>query len=111
MAALPPLGEFEHIVLLAILRLGENAYGVTLRQEIRARTDRRPSLGALYTTVDRLEDKGLVRSRFGEPTAQRGGRSKRFFTVTAKGVEAIARAQRAYRRLLEGLVIPGVSHA
>jgi DNA-binding PadR family transcriptional regulator len=96
---------------LAILRLGENAYGVTLRQEIHARTDRRPTPGALYTTVDRLEDKGLVSSRFGDPTPQRGGRAKRFFRVTGQGVQAIARAQRSYQRLLKGLTIPGVSHA
>ena len=111
MAKVPTLGEFEHVVLLAILRLGENAYGVTLRQEIAAHTDRHPSPGALYTTVDRLEGKGLVSSRFGEPTPQRGGRAKRFFRVTARGVDAIARAQRSYRRLLRGLTIPGVSHA
>jgi DNA-binding PadR family transcriptional regulator len=65
----------------------------------------------LYTTLDRLEDKGLVTSRFGEPTPQRGGRSKRFFTVTAKGVGAVARAQRSYQRLLAGLKLPGVAHA
>jgi len=111
MAAPPTLGEFEHIVLLAILRLGENAYGVTLRQEIEERTDRHPSPGALYITVDRLENKGFVSSRFGDPTPQRGGRAKRFFRVTAKGVQAVARAQRSYRRLLDGLTIPGVSHA
>jgi DNA-binding PadR family transcriptional regulator len=111
MATLPTLGEFEQIVLLAIMRLGENAYGVTLRHEIRARTDRHPSPGAVYTTVDRLEDKGLVSSRFGEPTSLRGGRAKRFFKVTAKGIAAVARAQRSYGRLLDGLKIPGVSHA
>jgi PadR family transcriptional regulator PadR len=111
MAAPPTLGEFEQIVLLAIMRLGENAYGVTLRREIRARTGRHPSPGALYTTVDRLEDKGLVSSRFGDPTPLRGGRAKRFFKVTAKGIAAVARAQRSYRRLLDGLTIPGVSHA
>jgi DNA-binding PadR family transcriptional regulator len=111
MAALRTLGEFEQIVLLAIVRLGENAYGVTLRQEIRARTDRHPSPGALYTTVDRLEDKGLITSRLGDPTPLRGGRAKRFFKVTAKGMTAVARAQRSYQRLLDGLTIPGVSHA
>ena len=83
MAAPPTLGEFEHIVLLAILRLGENAYGVTLRQEIQERTDRHPSPGALYITVDRLENKGFVSSRFGDPTPQRGGRAKRFFRALA----------------------------
>ena len=106
-----PLGEFEQIVLLAILRLKDKAYGVTIRREITARTDRDPSPGALYTTLDRLEEKGLVSSRMGDPTPQRGGRSKRFFKVTASGVEALAQVQRSYRRLLEGIELPGVANA
>jgi PadR family transcriptional regulator PadR len=105
------LGEFEHIVLLAILRLGENAYGVTIREEITARTDREPSPGALYTTLDRLEEKGLITSRFGDPTPQRGGRAKRYFTVSARGIKSLARAHRDYKRLLEGMNLPGVTHA
>src|SRR5690349_9918591 len=100
------LGEFEQIVLLAILRLGEEAYGVTIREEIMARTGREPSPGALYVTLDRLEEKGLVRSQFGDPTPQRGGRAKRFFSVSAKGVECVARAQRSYQRLMRGLKLP-----
>jgi PadR family transcriptional regulator, regulatory protein PadR len=111
MSVAPPLGDFEQIALLAILRVGENAYGVTIRAEIAACTDREPAPGALYTTLDRLEEKGLVRSRLGEPTPQRGGRAKRYFTVTARGVEAVARAQRSYQRLLKGLKLPGVVHA
>ena len=86
------LGEFEQVVLLAILRLRENAYGVAIRQEIQKRTDREPAPGALYTTLDRLEDKGFVTSRLGDPTPQRGGRAKRYFTVSASGVEAVSRA-------------------
>jgi DNA-binding PadR family transcriptional regulator len=105
------LGEFEQVVLLAILRLGDLAYGVTIRREIAARTDREPSPGALYTTLDRLEDKGFLTSRMGDPTPQRGGRSKRFFKVSARGVEALARVQRSYQRLLEGIELPGVAHA
>jgi PadR family transcriptional regulator PadR len=105
------LGEFEQIVLLAILRLGKNAYGVTIREEIIARTEREPNPGALYVTLDRLEEKGLVRSEFGDPTPQRGGRAKRFFSVSAKGVESVARAQRSYQRLMQGLNLPGVAHA
>jgi DNA-binding PadR family transcriptional regulator len=105
------LGEFEQVVLLAILRLGDGAYGVTIREEIQARTDREPGPGALYTTLDRLEDKGLITSRLGDPTPQRGGRAKRFFQVSGSGVEAVARAQRSYRRLLEGLKLPGVANA
>lgn len=110
MAAPSPLGDFEQIVLLAILRAGEDAYGVTIRAEISACTDREPSSGALYTTFDRLEAKGLVTSRVGEPTPLRGGRAKRYFTVTAIGVEAVVRAQRSYQRLMLGLSLPGVAH-
>jgi PadR family transcriptional regulator, regulatory protein PadR len=109
--SLAPLGEFEQITLLAILRLGENAYGVTIRDEIEACTERDPSPGALYTTLDRLEDKGFVASRLGDPTPQRGGRAKRFFTVTTEGREAVARAQRSYQRLLKGLKLLGGAHA
>ena len=111
MSAPPTLGEFEQVVLLAILRLGDRAYGVAIRKEIRLRTDREPTPGALYTTLDRLEDKGLITSRLGDPTPHRGGRAKRFFTVSAVGVEAVTRAQRSYRRLLEGLKLPEVANA
>jgi PadR family transcriptional regulator, regulatory protein PadR len=111
MSAPVSLGEFEQIVLLSILRVEEGAYGVTIRAEIEACTGRDPSPGALYTTLDRLEDKGLVSSRLGDPTPQRGGRAKRFFTVTASGIEAVARAQRSYQRLLRGISLPGVAHA
>jgi PadR family transcriptional regulator PadR len=107
----PSLGDFEQIVLLAILRLGDKAYGVTIRHEITAQTERNISPGALYTTLDRLEDKGLVTSRFGDPTPERGGRAKRYFRVSAKGIEAVARAQRSYQRLMRGLNLPGVVHA
>jgi DNA-binding PadR family transcriptional regulator len=107
----PALGEFEQVVLLAILRLGDTAYGVTIRREIAACTEREPAPGALYTTLDRLEGKALVSSKYGDPTPERGGRAKRYFTVTARGVRAVARAQRAYQRLLNGVVLPGVAHA
>lgn len=108
---MPNLGEFEQIVLLAILRLRNDAYGVTIRKEIAACTDREPSPGALYVTLDRLEEKGFVTSRFGDPTPRRGGRAKRYFEVSAHGVGAVTRAQRSYRRLLEGFELPGVTHA
>ena len=111
MRNIPLLGEFEQVVLLAILRLHDAAYGVTIRDEIEKCTGRDPSPGAVYTTLDRLEDKGLVRSRIGDPTAERGGRSKRYFTVTASGLKAIAQAQRSYRQLLDGLELPGLEHA
>jgi PadR family transcriptional regulator len=97
------LGEFEQIVLLAVLRLGDQAYGVTILAEIAARTGRNPSPGALYTTLHRMEDKGLVTFRDGSPTPERGGRAKRFVTVTREGRNALASAQAAYRSLLDGL--------
>jgi PadR family transcriptional regulator, regulatory protein PadR len=97
------LGEFEHIVLLAVLRLDEQAYGVTVRREIEACTKREVSIGAVYATLDRLEGKGYVQSRSGDPTPERGGRSKRFFRVTAQGVSVVNRTQRALRTLSEGL--------
>jgi len=111
MAAPDTIGEFEQVVLLAILRLGDNAYGVTIGAEITACTDREPTPGALYTTLDRLEDKGLVTSRVGDPTPQRGGRAKRFFTLSANGLAAITRAQQSYRRLLQGCELPGLTYA
>lgn len=99
------LGEFEQIVLLAILRLGDEAYGVAIRDEIAARTGRTTTPGALYTTLDRLEHKGLVESRLGDPTPERGGRAKRYYTVSAAGAAAVERAQRSFRSLLEGLTL------
>lgn len=105
------VGEFEQVVLLAILRLKDSAYGVSIRNEITACTEREPSPGSLYTTLDRLEEKGLVTSRFGDPTPERGGRAKRFFEVTEKGIRGVARAQRSYQRLMVGVELPGVSHA
>ena len=97
------LGEFEHIVILALLRLGDRAYGVTARQEIEERIKREVSIGAIYATLDRLEAKGYVKSELGDPTPERGGRSKRFFRVSAKGVAAVNRTQRALQGMSEGL--------
>ena len=97
------LGEFEHIVVLALLRLGDRAYGVTVRQEIEVRTRREVSIGAIYATLDRLEAKGYVKSNLGDPTPERGGRSKRFFHVTGKGVAAVNRTHRTLQRMSEGL--------
>ncbi len=97
------LGEFEHIVLLALMRLADEAYGVTVRQEIETRTNREVSIGAVYATLDRLETKGYVKSHRGDPTPERGGRSKRFFRVTAKGMAALNRIQRALQSMTEGL--------
>jgi len=101
------LGEFEHIVMLALLRPGDRAYGVTVRQEIEARTGREASIGAVYATLDRLENKGYVKSQLGEPTPERGGRSKRFFRITAKGTSAVNCTHRALRSLIQGLGLAG----
>lgn len=97
------LGEFEQIVLLAVLRLGDEAYGVTILNEIAERTGRTASPGAMYTTLHRMEDKGLIRFREGSPTPERGGRAKRYVQVTKEGRTALASAQAAYRSLSEGL--------
>jgi PadR family transcriptional regulator PadR len=97
------LGEFEHIIVLALLRLEDRAYGVSVRQEIESRTHREVSIGAVYATLARLETKGYVRSHRGEPTPERGGRAKRFFRVTAKGMTAVNRTQRAIQNMSQGL--------
>jgi PadR family transcriptional regulator PadR len=99
------LGEFEHIVVLGLLRLGDRAYGVTVRQEIETRTKREVSIGAIYATLDRLEAKGYVKSTLGEPTSERGGRSKRFFRVTPQGIAVVNRTHRALQRMTEGLAL------
>lgn len=97
------LGEFEHLIVLALLHLEDKAYGVTVRQEIESRTRREVSVGAVYATLDRLEQKGYVRSYLGDPTPERGGRSKRFFRVTGRGAAAVNRTHRALQRMTEGL--------
>src|ERR1700726_4961090 len=99
------LGEFEHIVVLALLRLADQAYGVTVRQEIEVRISREVSIGAVYATLARLETKGYVNSYLGDPTPERGGRSKRFFRVTAKGLAGVNRTQRALLRMTRGLAL------
>ncbi len=111
MTSSAPLGEFEQLVLLAILRLGDQAYGVSIRSEIAACTAREVAPGALYTTLDRLEDKGIVRSRFGDATPQRGGRARRYFLLTKKGHVALVSAQKAYQRMMDGLDLLGGARA
>jgi len=85
------LGEFELMVLLAVIRLGEDAYGVPISREIEQRSGREAALGSVYGALERLEEKGLVRSRLGERTPERGGRAKRFFRVTAKAYAKYAK--------------------
>src|SRR5260370_19760838 len=89
------LGEWEQIVLLATLRLDKNAYGVPIRREIEKRTKRPVSIGALYSTLDRLETKGYIRSWVGDPTPERGGRSKRYFWVGSVWSSVLTRSRRA----------------
>ncbi|HEY7497336.1 MAG TPA: helix-turn-helix transcriptional regulator [Vicinamibacterales bacterium] len=97
------LGEFEHIVLLAILRLGDEAYAIPIREEIEARTGRSVARGALYTALERLEAKRCLRSRMGAPLPERGGRARRYFTVTAAGLASIRSSRRSLMRLWQGL--------
>jgi len=82
------LGEFEYVLITAAAGLGENAYGAAIREEIESTAGRKCSMGALYTTIDRLETKGLLKTWMGEATPQRGGRAKRMVRVTAQGVRA-----------------------
>jgi len=82
------LGEFEYLLITSAAGLGENAYGAAIREEIEATTGRKCSIGALYTTLDRLETKGLLKTWMGDATPQRGGRAKRMVRVTARGVRA-----------------------
>lgn len=97
------LGALEHLVLLALARLRDHAYGVTIRQEIEARTGRRLSLGAMYPTLDRLEQKGLVSSYMSGPTGQRGGRSRRHYRLEPRGADALVNARRQFSSLWAGL--------
>jgi DNA-binding PadR family transcriptional regulator len=99
------LGAFEHVVMLALIRLRDDAYGVSVRQDIEARTRRDVSIGAIYATLDRMEAKGYVTSSIGEPTAERGGRAKRMFRVTPRGVAAVSRTHEALRSMADGLVL------
>jgi DNA-binding PadR family transcriptional regulator len=97
------LGEFEQLVLLALIRLGENSYGVSVQQEIAKRARREVSLGSVYKTLLRLEDKGLVVSRPGEPTAQRGGRRKKHYRILPAGTRELRRSISAIRGMTAGL--------
>ncbi|MGH9495286.1 MAG: PadR family transcriptional regulator [Candidatus Sulfotelmatobacter sp.] len=97
------LGEFEYLMLTVAARLGEDAYGAAIREEIANATGRRCSIGALYTTLDRLEQKGLIKTRMGDPTPQRGGRPKRMVRVTAKGVQAASEFYAAVQRASRGV--------
>lgn len=97
------LGEFEQLLLLAVVRLGDEAYGVTIRREIESRTGREVAIGALYTALDRLERKGFVRSTMSAPTAERGGRSRRHFRIRPAGATALRQSRERLSRMWEGL--------
>jgi PadR family transcriptional regulator, regulatory protein PadR len=97
------LGEFEHVVLLAILRLRDEAYAIPIREEIEERTGRAVARGALYTALERLETKEFLRSHMSEPRAERGGRSRRYYDVTPAGLSAMRASRRSLLRLWQGL--------
>ena len=100
------LGEFEHLVLLAVLRLAGDAYGMRVRREIADRTGRDVSIGAVYATLDRLAAKGLITSSLTDPTPERGGRAKRSFRLTGAGIDAVNRTRQELANMLEGLEFP-----
>ena len=100
------LTDFELMLLLAILRVGDDAYGVAIARAIEALGERAVLLGAVYTGLDRLEANGLVSSSVGSPTPERGGRAKRYFRVTPAGMKAVRQAKRAFTRLWSG--VPGL---
>ncbi|MCL4818986.1 MAG: PadR family transcriptional regulator [Vicinamibacteria bacterium] len=104
------LGELEQMVLLAVARLGEHAYAVSVRDEIHAQAGVDLSRGAIYVTLDRLEDKGLLRSRFSDPTPERGGKARRCFRLEPAGAAALRESQRALARMWAGVKLaPGRS--
>ena len=97
------LGEFELIVMLSILRLGANAYGMRIWQEIEARTQRAAKIAAVYAALERLERKGYLTSWVADPTPARGGRAKRFFRIERKGYEAVRRSRKMFVSMWNGL--------
>src|SRR6185503_3147411 len=103
------LGEFEHLVLLAVLRLGDTAYAPAILEELETRTGRPPSPGSMYVTLDRLEDKGLLRSRLADASDARGGRPRRYVKVTPLAIRQLRASRSALLELwngLEGLLEP-----
>jgi DNA-binding PadR family transcriptional regulator len=97
------LGEFEQMVLLAVLQAGDNAYGITVHDELTRRAKRRVASGAVYMTLDRLEKKGLLSSTLSDPTPERGGRAKRCYKVTKPALTALRSSRRALFNLWSGL--------
>jgi DNA-binding PadR family transcriptional regulator len=99
----PRLGELEQLVLIALLRLGDQGYGVSVQREIAAHAHRSLSFATIYTTLNRLEGKGLVVARLGEATAERGGRRKTYFSLSSAGRSAVQASLRALRTMTAGL--------
>jgi PadR family transcriptional regulator, regulatory protein PadR len=99
------LGHFELLVLLALLRLGDEAYGVPIASAITESTGKRVILASVYNTLERLEEKGFVRSIIGQPTAERGGRAKRYFSITTTGLREVRAAKKALTSLWRGIPV------
>ena len=99
------LGEFEHLVMLALLRLKDTAYGMRVRQEIQSRTDREVAIGAVYATLERLEKKSYLTSTVSDPQPIPGGRSKKFFRLSQKGATALKHSREMMRRMADGLAV------
>ena len=103
------LGEFEQMAMLALIHLTDNAYGAAIRQLLHQQVERNVAIGAIYSTLERLEKKGMVQSRLGEATPERGGRPKRYFKVTAQGHGALKKAKGAMDTLWQGVAIKSFS--
>jgi DNA-binding PadR family transcriptional regulator len=101
--AAPVLGDFEQLVLFGVLRLGSDACGAAIREQIAERAGRDVSINAVYTTLDRLEGKQLLRSSVGDPTPERGGRRRKFYALTPTGTRALKQAYRSFAAMTEGL--------
>ncbi len=97
------LGEFELMVMLALMRLGDDAYGVPISREIEQQSGREVALGSVYATLERLEDRGLVSSSLGRPTRERGGKAKRYFRITPSGLRKVRETRQAFVSLWRGL--------
>jgi PadR family transcriptional regulator PadR len=100
------LGEFELLVMLVLIRLGENAYGVPISREIEIQTGREAALGSVYATLERLQEKGLVSSYLGDSTPERGGRARRYFSATRKGLQRVHETRQALTSLWRTLPQP-----
>ena len=99
----PVLGDFEQLVLIAVLRLGNEGYGASIQREIEERSARAVSINAVYTTLDRLEKKGLLRSWIGEPSPQRGGRRRKHYALEPRGRAAVRHVYRTFKQMIAGL--------